>query len=575
MASRTARPSSEVVPWYRNVKLIAVFAQIIFVVIVLIVLAILVFNVSRGVKTLGVRTGFGFLADRAGFPLSESLIPYDQNASYARAMLVGVLNTLKVALLGVVLATLLGIMVALMRLSNNWILKQIATVYIETVRNIPLVIQIFFWFSVLLVPSLPSGVNALRFGPIYFNNSSGLIFPWPFASSNFRHWTIWLILALVLAIGVYWWRRRTLLRLERPGNPFWPAAAAFLLVAAVGYFIALAQSRFPENLLVSLDADRGRVNSVLDVNANGTVDNQDTPYATVPVIVTFESASFEVNPQRRTEQRKEINSAFAFPSLRKSEFEEARVEFVNPDLNDRLSVHYTGFPTTGIVYEDRNENERFDAGEDLDESTGEGFEGNDYKLVLFIEGFKRRVLTERDGETRVPRFDSYENASFERLGPSPLAWSFPNFPTDKTLVTGGATLSVSYLALLLALTFYTASFIAEIVRGAILSVPKGQTEASKALGLSNNQTFNLVVFPQAFRIIIPPLISQFLNLTKNSSLGIFCSYQEFFAVSSIVNNQSGASMPIFFILIGGYLIISLTFSFLLNLYNARTQLVER
>ena len=570
------KPSShELVPWYRNVKIIAIIAQLIFVVIILTLIAILVLNVMRGVKTLGVSTGFGFLDDRAGFPISESVIPYAEDNSYLRALIVGILNTLKVSLLGIVLATILGISVALMRLSNNWVLRQISTLYIETVRNIPLVVQIFFFATVLLIPNLPSGVAALRLGSVYLNNSSGLIVPWPYFTRNFPLWSPWLVLALIVGIVVHILRSRQLKKIERPGNPLLFSLPAFSLLALIGYFIALTGSSYPENLAITADVDRGRVYSFIDENANGVFDqNTEKVAAKVPVLLEFDEVLLEVNPQRRTEQKQNIRSAFAFPRLKQSEFTSVEHRFVNAEQSSDLSLHFFEYPSYGVVYQDRNANGRFDAGENVPEAA-DGYEGGDYALQMLIEGFKRRVVTDNYGETRFLGVETASEPNLTLLNPSPMVMSYPYFPTERTQVAGGTIFTVPYLALLLALTFYTASFIAEIVRGAILSVAKGQTEAAKALGLSSSQTFNLVVFPQALRIITPPLISQYLNLTKNSSLGIFAAYQEFYAVSTIVNNQSGAAMPIFVILIGGYMVISLTFSFILNWYNAKNQLVER
>ncbi|MDZ7707278.1 MAG: ABC transporter permease subunit [Trueperaceae bacterium] len=140
---------------------------------------------------------------------------------------------------------------------------------------------------------------------------------------------------------------------------------------------------------------------------------------------------------------------------------------------------------------------------------------------------------------------------------------------------GGFRFTPSYLALLLALVVYTSSFIAEIVRGGIQAVPNGQTEAASALGLSSSQTFSLIVFPQAVRIILPPMISQYLNLTKNSSLGPLAAYGEIFAISTIVANQTGASVPVTLLIIGSYLVISFVFAFVLNIVNARMAIVER
>ncbi|MDF1524090.1 MAG: ABC transporter permease subunit, partial [Trueperaceae bacterium] len=140
---------------------------------------------------------------------------------------------------------------------------------------------------------------------------------------------------------------------------------------------------------------------------------------------------------------------------------------------------------------------------------------------------------------------------------------------------GGMRFTVNYLALLLALVIYTSAFIGEIVRGGIQAIAKGQREAAQALGLSGYQIFTLVVFPQALRIVLPPVISQFLNLTKNSSLAPLAGYAELFVVAGIVANQTGASIPIALLLVVSYLTISLVFAFVLNVVNDRLALVER
>jgi general L-amino acid transport system permease protein len=161
----------------------------------------------------------------------------------------------------------------------------------------------------------------------------------------------------------------------------------------------------------------------------------------------------------------------------------------------------------------------------------------------------------------------------EFLPVAPLVYSGPSIP--RSSYYGGISLSGAFLALLLGLVIYTASFVAEIVRGGIQAVPKGQTEAAKAVGLSGTQVFSLVVFPQAMRIILPPLISQFLNLTKNSSLAILVTFEDFFNVSNIIGNQTGQFIPVYLIILIGYLGISIVFSFILNIVNARLALVER
>jgi general L-amino acid transport system permease protein len=231
-------------------------------------------------------------------------------------------------------------------------------------------------------------------------------------------------------------------------------------------------------------------------------------------------------------------------------------------------------------------------------------------MVMTVEGFERRLVSGRDGVFRTSNFKPIGTAAAEEEvadAPAEPSRGITSFappaapsaaPTLEPLQTeleflasgalvhspvqlpvagfeGGQRFSVNYLALLFALVIYTSAFIGEIVRGGIQAVAKGQREASQALGLSNAQTFRLVVFPQALRIVLPPMISQFLNLTKNSSLAPLAAYGELFVIATIAANQTGASIPIALLLVGSYLAISLTFALILNVVNDRIALVER
>jgi His/Glu/Gln/Arg/opine family amino acid ABC transporter permease subunit len=576
-------PSGDKVPFYRNVKVLGVLAQGIFLVLVVLGLSIIVRNVVTGVDKLGIPLGYGWMDDRSGIPVTESVIPYTEDDTYARVLLVGFLNTLKVAIVGVVLATLLGISVALMRLSSNWLLRQVATMYVETIRNIPLALQIFFWFTIAFVPSLPSGVSAYGFLGGFLNNS-GLAIPWLYATTSSRLWWPWLIAAIILCAIIYYFRRRQIIRSERPGSP-WPfALLGLVVVAGLGYVIANATAKYPEGTMLELQAGKGRVRSFIDTNGNGEYDKRaDKIVPNVPALVTAAEETFTVIPDNRREVYKDIFSGFKFPRFKPSEYESAEVSFVNPEFNDSLKLQFTTFPSIGQIYADRNNNEKLDLGEEFRNeeeiaatgTTERGYEGQLYALQMTLKNFERRVVTNFEGQAQIPDLESDNPKEATLLRASPLVWNAPSFPSERTQIQGGLLLTNAYIALLFALVFYTASFISEIVRGGILSVNKGQSEAAKALGLSSGQTFRLVVFPQAMRVIVPPLISQYLNLTKNSSLGFFAAYNEFFKISEITSNQAGATVPVILLLIAGYLLISLTFSLILNVYNSRIQLVER
>jgi general L-amino acid transport system permease protein len=336
---------------------------------------------------------FTFLREEASFDLAEgmSFSPVDP---YWKAFVVGVLNTLKVAVAGIILATILGTITGVARLSTNWLLRNIAGVYIEIIRNTPVLVQLFFlYFAVILkLPSLEERI--VLPGPIFIS-IRGLNLTWPRPTESFAYWLPFLIGAVVLAVGIYAWRvlleRRTL----RPVSRL-PWTFIALAVPLVGWFLVPGNPLYPDR----------------------------------PV----------------------------------------------------------------------------------------------------LEGLR---------------------------------------------VVGGTTLSPEFAAILIGLVIYTAAFIAEVVRAGIMAVPHGQTEAARAQGFTEMQILQLIVLPQAIRIIIPPLISQYLNLTKNSSLAIAIGFLDLYAVSNTMLFQSGRVVEVFLMIMAAYLSMSLTISLLMNYANRRLALVER
>ncbi len=604
MASKPLQKSptgSEGIPFYRNVKVIGLLAQIVFAVVVVITLFILYRNVTTALGRSNLPADFSFLGFRAGIPIAESLIPYTTNDPYYKAFFIGFLNTLRVALLGVVLASLLGIVIGVMRLSTNWLLRQIGTAYVELIRNTPLAVQIIFWFTAVLTPIPPRVTNPIELpGGIYLSNI-GLAVPWVYPSYVFSAWVPWLGAAFILFVVLLVLRRRQLERADRPGNTWLLPLAAAAVVAAIGYAVVDGRASWPENITSDFRADRGRGTVFIDADQDGVLGRSErvVPYA--ETLIRLEEGALEETTQNLTESRRVVSSTFRFPPFREGEFSAATVEFADPEQAQGLSIHIETFPSDGLVYEDRNGSGVYDPGEELNPETGQGYSG--VRLRMVLEGFERRVVADRDGQVRIPRFNPVAseaaaapavganpgnlfappapagaaetglNARIDIVLSGPLVVSYPSIPISNYV--GGTSLSTSYLALLLALVVYTAAFIAEIVRGGVQAVPRGQTEAAKAAGLSDYQTFRLVVFPQALRIILPPMISQYLNLTKNSSLAPLAAYAELFAISIIIANQTGASVPVIIMLIAAYLLISLTFAFVLNIVNARLALVER
>ncbi len=352
-------------------------------------------NALTNMEARGITTGFAFLSNPAGFGILQSLIDFSETDSYGRTFVVGLLNTLLVSLLGILLASLLGLVIGIARLSSNWLVARLATVYIEVFRNVPLLLQIFFWYFAVL-RSLPAARDSLRVGDSVFLNNRGLYVPRAIVEDGFG----WVWLALLLS------------------------------VVLTGLLIRHRRRQ---------QAATGRI---------------------IPLFL---------------------------PSL----------------------ALLGGLP-----------------------------------LLAFV------------------------------AAGAPLTLEYPVL--QRFNFQGGLTVYPEFMALLLALTIYTAAFIAEVVRSGIQAVSKGQTEAASALGLTRGQSLRLIVIPQALRVIIPPLTNQYLNLTKNSSLATAIGYPDLVSVfAGTTLNQTGQAVEIIFMTMAVYLSISLLTSTLMNWYNRRIALVER
>jgi general L-amino acid transport system permease protein len=346
-------------------------------------------NARANLQSQRITSGFGFLTNTAGFDVSQSLIPYSGSDTYTRVFLVGLLNTLLVAIIGIFFATVIGFLVALGRLSPNWLLSRISGGYVELVRNLPLLFQILFWYLAVL-SALPNPRQSIALFGSFFLSNRGLVIPKPIATAGLEPFAIAIVIAIVASVLLRSYARRQLFESGRL-IVIWPYVA--------GSLIGLP-------LLASL--------------------------------VFGAPVSFEV-----------------------------------PEL----------------------------------------------------KGF--------------------------------------NF-------SGGSRLIPEFVALTLALSTYTAAFIAEIVRAGIQSVHRGQMEAGASLGLQRGSTLRLIVVPQALRVILPPLTNQYLNLTKNSSLAVAIGYPDLFSVfAGTTLSQTGQAIEIIAITMGVYLLISLVTSAIMSFYGWR------
>ena len=371
-------------PLWRNVRVLRVFGQIVFVLAVVYVLRELFLNMQFGFRRQGITLDFDFLQQRAGFDLSEG-IAYGPNSSFWRAIRVGVINTIRVAVSGIVLASILGLLIGVGRLSTNWLVRNVARVYVEIFRNTPVLIQIIFWYVAVILPLRLVGEDGEE--RLFFLSNRGLAVPWLRGRPGAGSWVPWLLAGLVAAVAVWWWRTRVNERTGRPHHRAPLALLALVAVAAAGYLAA--------------------------------------------------GGPFDIE----------------LPAI------------------------------------------------------------------------------------------------------------------DRGAYAGGVKVSGEFAGVLFGLVFYTAAFIAEIIRGSILAVDKGQKEAAMAMGLTRFQQLRLVVLPQALRIAIPPINSQYLNLTKNSSLGFAIAFPDLVQVSQTVINQAGRPFQIIIIVMGTYLILSMIISVLMNVAN--------
>ncbi len=367
--------------------------QLIVLLLVAVFFAVITSNTIANLQKAGLTSGFGFLGDQAFFDINQRLIDYTSQSSFGRALIVGLLNTVLVSSLGIITATLIGFFAGILRLSNNWLVSRLVTGYVEITRNVPLLLQIIFWWAILT--SLPRVRESIPFLGSFLLNNRGLRAPSPNFESPFLWVFITLILCSIVTVAISIWSRR---RQKLTGKTFPITLAGVFLLIIIPLFV------------------------------------------------------------------------------------------------------YYG------------------------------------------------------------------------LG-QPINWDIPE--RTRFNFRGGFNITPELLALWIALATYTGAFISEIVRAGVLSVSTGQSEAAFSLGLRKNHTMRLIVIPQALRVIIPPLTSQYLNLTKNSSLAIAIGYQDLVSIGGTILNQSGHALEVVAIWMVVYLSLSLATSAFMNWYNERISLVER
>ena len=560
MATTSPKINQEAsIPFWRDVRVLGVIGQIIVTVLVVIFLAWLANNFLENIDRLGQTTSFQFLNSTAAFDIAEG-IDYESTDTFGRALWVGLVNTIRVSFIGIILTTFLAILVGIARLSNIWLINRVATIYIEIVRNVPLLVLLFFlYFAVILkLPAVRDSVQPFGF-PVFLNNR-GIVFPGLVATASFPIWLAFIVLAIILVMVLWTIQSRQEERTGEAVNKSGSAIVAFLIVVTLGWFVTgafsgsqaimVASARniekfddFEPIYLLQIDDD-----ALLEAGAS-TTDLQNLESAAGV-------AAFKADLQRA------INEATAAG--------ESAESFQNQlSVLEGASITVCGIEgAPGLVNSAsqlrRNNISVSVEGESSFRDAGELYAAGDCDLLAGSEAevaAERTILEAPDAAEIVP------------IRVPPLVVNTPA-PAGFN-IQGGSKLTPEFAALLIGLVLYTGAFAAEIVRGGILSVSKGQTEAARALGLNEGQRLTLIVLPQALRVIIPPMTSQYLNLTKNSSLAIAIAFPDLVSVGNTVINQSGFAIQVIVIFMVAYLTMSLSISAFLNWYNQKVALVER
>lgn len=537
ISPKLPQSGTESIPFWRDTRVLGILAQIAFVVFVILAAGWFLNNVLANIGQLGafrcpdgttnVRCGFAFLEVDAQFDISETPVEFEPSDSFGRALWVGVLNTLKVTFWGIILATILGTVAGIARLSVNWLVSNVAKWYVDIMRNTPLLLQLFFIaFGVIAVfPQIREAIQPFGL-PIYLSQR-GVNIAWPVFMPSFAIWLAFIVLGIVQAQVVWIIFGRQEERTGKETNRVAWVVASFLIVVAVGWYFASA-----------------------------SVDNQAVMVSQAARVEEFEDLRTLVQNRLGLEELSQIDVALQEGRLTAEQVEEASLTVCTLE-NSTSEINLTAqLRAANIPYVVERSSRLSQVTEAY--AAGECAVFAESRAVLAAE---RNLLEDSANHVIVP------------VAEAPVRLSVPRI--EGLNFAGGLRLTPQFAAILIGLVLYTGAFIAEIVRAGIQSVPKGQTEAAKALGLSESQRLRLVVLPQALRVIIPPLTSQYLNLAKNSSLAIAVAFPDLWSTAYTTLNQSGQVVQVFLIVMAYYLSLSLLISALLNWYNRRIALVER
>jgi len=508
-APRKIDASQKRPPLWRNSKFLAWLAQIVVLTLAVGAFLFLINTAADGLAGNNIQFSFDFVNGPANIQLSEGIDINPPNAG--RALWVGMVNTVQIALIGILLSTVLGVLIGLARLSNNFLASRAASAYIETIRNIPVLVQILLWLFIIgrTLPELTNGANGEGRKGLAFLSQRGIAVPRVFYADGFYQWVAFIGIGALVALPA----RKYLNDFQAKNggrNKAGQATMAILAVfAVVGWFV---------------NPVLGFLGSILGA--------PEEPWANIPQPVM-----------------QLIMSGIAFALA---------ISFIVRFLNSRRTP-------AGLAKLTDDDYFRM-----IFALVGAAL----FSLVVWVvwPGLSSWVINSGSD------FWGWLGDKFggER-GARPLDGMLPTVTEGNFAQYGptGWNLNVFRASLLVGLVLYTASFIAEIVRGGILAVHKGQTEAASALGLNRFQSLRQVILPQAFRVVMPPLGNQYLNITKNTSLAIAVGLSDVVQVGQSIFNKNGQALAVFVIWMAFYLSLSLTISFIVNKINNRLKIVER
>jgi general L-amino acid transport system permease protein len=562
MATTSPNKKAEVtIPFWRDVRVLAVIGQLIALVLVLAAMGWFINNFLQNAETQGLKISFDFLNTTAAFEIAEG-IQYKPTDTFGRALWVGMVNTIRVSFLGIILTTLLGTVLGVARLSTNWLISRIATVYIEIIRNIPLLVLLFFlYFAVIL--KLPPVKNSIQpFGlPVYLNQR-GITLPGLEAAIGFPIWLAFILLAVIAVIAVWIIQSRQEETTGESQNKIGAAVIVFLVIVIVGWWVT---SAFISDQSMMTPGKKG-ITSFDDFGPAylAQINRNDLKKAGM---TTADIARIQY-PEDVGNLAAELEAAVVIATQSGDETQVKALEDQLKILN-KASITVCGLKDSSSI---------FNATSQLRQRGIVVKVKNDDTLSKVTANYAKGDcdLYAADSTTLISERGLLEDPTDNTLSAITVTPLVANVPAPSGFnIQGGVGLSPEYAALLFGLTLYTSAFAAEIVRAGILAVSKGQSEAAKALGLNESQRLRLIVLPQAMRVIIPPMTSQYLNLTKNSSLAIAIAYPDLVSVGNTVLNQSGFAVQVIIIFMVSYLTLSLAISGFLNWYNKKVALVER